>query len=290
MVKSTKEDIINKLAELNFYMKDDGLYINTNTRMTIYCSIHNEEWISTVGEAYRKVKYCKKCRELDGSWRDIAKSKEYTILNESGIRASFQCKFKHDSWTTQKSHIKFTECKICSGRQITLQQVLDKLKAKKFELLNKEEYKSTKTRGKFKCYHGHEWETEIHNVYSDKSECPTCGTNSLESRCKFILETIFNKRFCKTRNVVEGNLELDMYNMELKLACEAQGPQHFIYHPNYFHKNGGFEEQQERDSRKKKWCEENDIKLIIVKYDISTFDAQIEYILSLDLKNYLEIN
>ncbi len=47
-------------------MVDDSLYLNTNTRMLIKCEIHDITWESTVGEAYRKVKYCCECRKLDG--------------------------------------------------------------------------------------------------------------------------------------------------------------------------------------------------------------------------------
>ena len=98
--------------------------------------------------------------------------------------------------------------------------VLDKLDKLKFELLNKDEYNTSRTIGEFKCLKNHIWKCQIHNVYSGKSECPECSTNMGEAKCKFILETIFNKKFIKTRKIIDTGLELDMYNEELNLALE----------------------------------------------------------------------
>ncbi len=275
----SKDTCINKLAEFNYIMKDDSLFKNTNTRMSIICMTHGIEWISTVGQAYRKAKYCSECRKKDGNWLDFVKKKKYKILEENSENATFQCELNHEPWTTQKNHIKFTECKVCSGRKIPLEDILTKLKTKEYELMNKEEFKNTRTIGKFKCINNHIWECQIHNVYDNKSGCPECSTNSGEKMCKFILETLYSKRFCRTRNVVEGNLELDMYNEELTLACEYNGIQHYIEDTNYFHKHGGFEEQLDRDNRKKKYCEDKNINLIIVKYDLNTFKRIKDYII-----------
>lgn len=179
-----------------------------------------------------------------------------------------QCESEHKPWHTQTNNIKSTNCKECSGVKISLQTVLNKLEKLKFELLNIDEFKTTKTIGKFKCSRGHVWECQIHNVYASKSECPECSTNIGESKCKFILETIFNKKFHKTRKIIDSGLELDMYNEELNLGLEYQGAQHYIEHSKYFHKYGGFEEQQERDKYKLKFCLDNNINLIIVPYTV----------------------
>ncbi len=76
----TKEQAIERLANLSFKMVNSSLYINTNTRMIIKCDIHDIEWESTIGEAYRKVKYCCECRKLDGDWGKDCHFKELTIL------------------------------------------------------------------------------------------------------------------------------------------------------------------------------------------------------------------
>lgn len=275
MVKKTfKETAIDKLKELNYIIVNEEEYLQnetatTNYRTNIKCLTHDYIWTSTIGEAYRKAKYCKICRNEDNkTWEDYATDKNYTIISKDGAYVTIQCEFKHEIWSTQTKNIKSTNCKECSGVKISLQTVLNKLEKLKFELLNIDEFKTTKTIGKFKCSRGHVWECQIHNVYASKSECPECSTNIGESKCKFILETIFNKKFHKTRKIIDNGLELDMYNEELNLGLEYQGAQHYIEHSKYFHKYGGFEEQQERDKYKLKFCLDNNINLIIIPYTV----------------------
>lgn len=275
MVKKTsKETVINKLKELNYIIVNENEYLEdekatTNYRTNIKCLVHNCVWISTIGEAYRNAKICNLCRsEQSKTWEEYANNKNYKIINKNGRDVTLQCEFEHEPWHTQTNNIKSTNCKECSGVKISLQTVLNKLDKLKFELLNINEFKTTKTIGKFKCSRGHIWECQIHNVYASKSECPECSTNIGESKCKFILETIFNKKFIKTRKIIDNGLELDMYNEELNLGLEYNGAQHYKEHDKYFHKYGGFEEQQERDKYKLKFCLDNNINLIIVPYTV----------------------
>ena len=93
-----------------------------------------------------------------------------------------------------------------------------------------------------------------------------------EMKCKLYLEKIFDKPFEKIRpdmlkNSVTGkNLELDLYNDELKLAIEYNGEQHYKFcpriHKNYEH----FQTQKYRDEMKKMLCQTNGITLIEVPY------------------------
>lgn len=299
--KSTKELAINKLKELNYIIVNEDKFLQnenatTNLRTNIKCLTHDYIWEATIGEAYRQAKICKECRNEDNkTWEDYANDKKYKILNQNNDNATFQCEFEHESWTTKKSNIRFTNCKECNGTIISFQNILDKLNKLKFELLNQDEFQTTKTIGEFKCSRGHIWKCQIHNVYSGKSECPECSTNMQESKCKFILETIFNKKFIKTRKIINTGLELDMYNEELNLALEYQGIQHYIEHPKHFHKYGGFEEQKERDNYKLNFCINNNINLIIVPYTVKG-DKLIEFIytklteLNYNIPNYSDIN
>lgn len=299
--KSTKETAINKLKELNYVIVNENEYLQnekstTNYRTNIRCLTHDYIWESTIGEAYRQAKFCKICKlEQNKTWEDYANDKKYKILNINNDNATFQCEFEHEPWSTRKSNIHFTNCKECSGTKIALQTILNKLNKLKFELLNIDEFKTTKTIGEFKCSKNHIWKTEIHNVYGGKSECPECSTNIGEAKCKFILETIFNKKFIKTRKIIDTGLELDMYNEELNLSLEYNGIQHTIEHKKFFHKNGGFEEQQERDNYKLNFCLNNNINLIIVPYTVKG-DKLVEFIynklieLHYNIPNYSDIN
>ena len=92
--------------------------------------------------------------------------------------------------------------------------------------------------------------------------------------CKEVAEQLFGKPFIKIRpksmknNVTGHNLELDIYNDDLKVAIEYNGQQHYKYTP-YFHKNEeAFRNQQYRDELKRMMCKNNGIMLIEVPYTV----------------------
>ena len=95
---------------------------------------------------------------------------------------------------------------------------------------------------------------------------------------KKVAEELFDKKFSKVRpeilknDVTKHNLELDIYNDELKLAIEYSGRQHYEYVP-FFHKNyEAFLNQRYRDEMKKNKCKESGIKLIEVPYKVKHED------------------
>jgi len=99
-----------------------------------------------------------------------------------------------------------------------------------------------------------------------------------EMMCRDFATQLFGKPFIKIRpdflrNDQTGhNLELDIYNDELKLAIEYNGIQHYKYIP-HFHKNEeAFKAQQYRDKLKEERCRQNGIKLIIVPYTVKHHD------------------
>jgi hypothetical protein len=101
-----------------------------------------------------------------------------------------------------------------------------------------------------------------------------------ESHARNLAQVIFGKPFIKTRpdflknNVTGHNLELDLYNDDLKLAIEYSGAQHYKYIP-FFHKNyEHFQTQKYRDEIKKMLCEKNGIKLIEIPYTVKLKDME----------------
>lgn len=96
-----------------------------------------------------------------------------------------------------------------------------------------------------------------------------------EQICKEFVEFYFQKPFDKIRpdflkNPVTGeNLELDLYNPDLKLAIEYNGSQHYHYN-SFMHKNSRdkFQNQQYRDLIKKDLCGKSEITLVIVPYTV----------------------
>jgi len=98
--------------------------------------------------------------------------------------------------------------------------------------------------------------------------------SKLELQAKIILESVFKKPFYKIRpdflkNDVTGqNLEIDLFNNDLKLGVEINGDQHYRFIP-FFHRNKeAFRNQRYRDEMKKIKCRDNGITLIEVPYKV----------------------
>lgn len=109
-----------------------------------------------------------------------------------------------------------------------------------------------------------------------------------EIECKRVVTSLFNKPFYKIRpdflqNDETGhNLEIDIFNDELKLGIEYNGRQHYDYLP-YFHKDyNTFLKQKYRDELKTKRCLQHGVQLIVVPYTIK--HKEIETFLLRELK------
>lgn len=111
-----------------------------------------------------------------------------------------------------------------------------------------------------------------------------------ELECRRVLESIFKVPFPKARpdflfNKVTGhNLELDMFNPHLKIACEYNGKQHYHYN-KWMHNNShtNFHNQKYRDDIKREVCKKLGLHLIEVPYTIKIEDIE-DFIIS-KLKN-----
>ncbi len=62
------------------------------------------------------------------------------------------------------------------------------------------------------------------------------------------------------------NLILDFFIPSVSMAVECQGEQHFRQIKHFHGTKKIFHEQQQRDERKRQWCELNGIKLIEIHY------------------------
>lgn len=101
-----------------------------------------------------------------------------------------------------------------------------------------------------------------------------------ERECKAVIERLTGREFVKVRPsflfnyITEQNLELDLYNEELKLAVEFNGEQHYKYTP-YFHRNKeAYYCGRYRDDMKRRLCDKEGVILISVSYkekDVETY-------------------
>lgn len=136
-------------------------------------------------------------------------------------------------------------------------------------------YKNSKNYFKLKCKAcNHIFEQIVYN-HKNGSGCPKCATGKKSKGEKRIIKILeesniefeFQKTFkdCKNPNN-SYYLYYDFYIPNKNLCIEFDGPQHF--YPNK--KFGGkdeFEKTQIRDKIKTKYCKQNGIRLLRIKYD-----------------------
>ena len=134
-------------------------------------------------------------------------------------------------------------------------------------------YKNKYVKLLWECREGHRWKATADSVMNGKNWCPTCASSiwRTEAEIRDILQTIFfpSKFGSCYPKFLEG-LQLDGYCVELSLAFEYQGEQH--YDPkNYFHFGdiSSFEAQQERDARKVMLCKAEGVRLVLVPYFVT---------------------
>jgi hypothetical protein len=136
------------------------------------------------------------------------------------------------------------------------------------------DYNTALSKLKIKCGENHIFEISLNNLSKKENHrwCPHCKLNQGEIICKYTIEKLSGKEFKKIRpewlKYQKGNLELDMYNDELKLAIEMNGIQHYEYTPHFHKVEADFQRNKERDKFKSDKCKEYNINLIIVPYTI----------------------
>ena len=149
-------------------------------------------------------------------------------------------------------------------------------------ITNKKYITSANTILKIECDNNHLFEATYANLKKGMW-CYNCNNCRGEFVTRKICEKIFDKQFKKIRpdwlkNKTGCNLELDIYNEELKLAFEYNGEQHYKFN-KYFHESeDAFEKQQERDKLKGQLCKQHNVTLIVVPYTVQEKDIY-DYIL-----------
>jgi len=86
---------------------------------------------------------------------------------------------------------------------------------------------------------------------------------------RFIEEGFPSYTLRKEKYVTYFNTQLffDFYMPEFKLLIEVQGQQHYSFNKLYHFDITDFNKQQYRDSLKTQWASENNLKLLILKFD-----------------------
>ena len=131
--------------------------------------------------------------------------------------------------------------------------------------------------GLYICNRNNEGTYDLNNIfYIEQKKKKIPKTSKGEQICRNYLENRFKRPFPNVRPnfmfnpETKSNLELDMFNSDLKLACEYNGRQHYQFDA-YMHRNNynNFTQQQKRDKTKIGICKRLGIDLISVPYTVS---------------------
>lgn len=202
--------------------------------------------------------------------RDIAASHGGQCLSDHYSNVDSKLKWMCENghvWEALPSSIKKGHwCPFCSGNQkLDMEQVQKTARERGGRCLSTN-YQGNHKKLKWQCAEGHTWLATYANI-SIGRWCPECSSGVGERICRAFFEQLFGKKFPKSRppwliNQDGHQMELDGYCVELALAFEHQGRQHY-YQIDHFHSSKNqFLKRQSDDIRKKLLCKENNITLI----------------------------
>lgn len=133
-------------------------------------------------------------------------------------------------------------------------------------------YENAHSKLTVQCNNGHQFGATSNSLSSKQSWCPTCKLYTGEAIALQATELLTGREFVKVRPKwlkYNGNLDLDGYCEDLKLAIEYQGEQHYKFVSNIHKTEEVFKEAQKRDEFKRNKCMEQGIKLIEVPFTVA---------------------
>lgn len=274
------ELFIEKVKKIHNNKYDYSLVEYKNTRTTIKIICPNCGIFEILPHSHIQGTGCSKCYNLTTE-KFIERS--YKIHNNKYIydkvniinnktKVTITCSEHGDFKQRPDAHMNGQGCLQCfkERKKSTTSEFITKSNNKHNNLYDYSlvKYKSNKHKIKIVCNkHGIFEQTPHHHLSG--SGCPICNTSKGEIQISNILEN-FNIKYEKQKTFEEckhkAKLRFDFYLPVYNMCIEFNGIQH--YEPNdYF---GGINEyniNKKRFSIKKKFCKENDIKLLIIKYD-----------------------
>lgn len=138
-------------------------------------------------------------------------------------------------------------------------------------------------KGTYENHTGMIW--DLFNLGGDRIRRSTSfATSGFESRgeleCRRVAEKLTGKPFPKRRpnflknEITNSNLELDCFNEELMIAIEYNGEQHYNFVPHFHKTKDAFYNVKYRDEIKRRLCQENGVRLIVVPYTVRVEDIE----------------
>lgn len=173
------------------------------------------------------------------------------------------CPEHGEFWQTPNDHLSGKGCGKCYGRNKTTEEWV--LQAKSIYPDGKYTFEKTKyvnARSKLivTCSEHGDFLTLAHDFLRGHG-CPQCNEYKLEREIrKFLVENGINFESQKRFSWL-GLQSLDFYLPDYNIGIECQGEEHFI-DKKYFNKRETLLDRVNRDSKKKKLCNENNVEVV----------------------------
>jgi len=288
----TTQEFIDRAKKVHENKYDYSLvdYKDNRTPIKIICEIH--KIFEQKPNTHLAGCGCPKCGKCSTTDEFIKKSKEihgnkydYSLVDYKDNKTLVKIKCKIHGIFEQKPaiHLNYCNCPDCSKEKLKSSAKYfinrsKKLHGDKYDY-SLVDYKDCKTAVKIIC--------KIHEVFEQTPDnhkrgkgCPICKESYGEKKIRIILknnktEYIRQHKFddCKYKRL----LRFDFYLPYLNICIEYDGEQHFTS-TKHWGGDSEFEKQKIKDGIKNKYCEDNNIKLLRIKYNENIDDILINYL------------
>lgn len=258
------------------------VYTNAHAKLRWRCA-EGHEWAASVTSVRNGNSWCPACGghqpltlsdmiSIARSRGGECLSKKY-VNNSSNLR--WRCAEGH-IWEATPSNISKSEgtwCPWCAG---VGPRNLDQMRALAQErggLCLSKKYVNLRTKLLWRCKNNHEFRMAPDHAIHRNQWCSLCTKFVSERICRGIFETLFQKKFPKTRpdwltTARNKWSELDGYCAQLGVAFEYHGEQHYRRVRHFHRHKSGFVQRRTADLRKIKLCRTHEVELLVIPYNI----------------------
>jgi uncharacterized protein YozE (UPF0346 family) len=270
-------------------------YVNSRTKLTVKCNACDNIWNPSSFNIMNDHSDCPKCsrkkvgHQLKRTQKDFENEvfdkvgDDYTVIGKY-IAHNTKIKMRHNKcgneYEVTPGHflIDGRRCPKCSlqERADKRRYSLDFVKEKVHDAVGDEysvisDYKSIHSKIWFKhnkC--GYKYQTTVNQFLNTGCRCPKCKESKGEKEIARILDDlgisyVREKRFDGCRD--KKPLPFDFYLEDSNTCIEYDGIQHFQTTNFGYNPERSLELNQLHDSIKNKFCEDNNINLVRIKYD-----------------------
>ena len=281
------QEVAQRLEALHCQIESD--YSEISDRKVLFCKLCQKQFKSSLKYLFSSKNRaetepaCNECLKKHRSaireahrlerLREIALSHDGEMVSDSlpryKTRVIMRCKNGHEWPVTAESVLRGSWCPECSPNfPRTLNELEEIVLSRGGQLISKE-YKGVDATYVMECSLGHQFRNMFKKIESGQW-CPTCSKGKIsEEIARTTFEQIFRVRFYKERpqwlrNSRGRQMELDGANLEIGVAFEYQGVQHFEIGNQYVKTEAELNQRRLDDEKKIELCLQNGMHLVVL--------------------------